>query len=182
MTGSFGRMGTFSFNGNKTITCGGGGAIVTNDLNLGLRAKHLTTTAKQSHPFEFYHDELGYNFRMPNLNAALACAQLELLPQILENKRELAHRYQSYFKEQGICFRTEMPNTKANYWLMCLELENKAQRDIFLKETNLAGVMTRPIWQLMHRLPMYKDCQRDEQVNAHYLEERIVNIPSSYRP
>jgi aminotransferase in exopolysaccharide biosynthesis len=182
MTGSFGQMGTFSFNGNKTITCGGGGAIVTQDANLGARAKHLSTTAKQAHPFEFYHDELGYNFRMPNLNAALACAQLELLPQILANKRELAHQYQSYFKEQGICFRTELPETKANYWLMCLELENKAQRDIFLKETNLAGVMTRPIWQLMHRLPMYKDCQRDAQVNAQFLEERIVNIPSSYRP
>jgi aminotransferase in exopolysaccharide biosynthesis len=182
MTGGFGQMGTFSLNGNKTITCGGGGVIVTNDINLGLRAKHLTTTAKQAHPFEFYHDELGYNFRMPNLNAALACAQLELLPQILVNKRELAQRYQSYFTEQGICFRTELPNTQANYWLMCLELENKAQRDIFLKETNLAGVMTRPIWQLMHRLPMYKDCQRDEQVNAQFLEERIVNIPSSYRP
>jgi perosamine synthetase len=182
MTGGFGQMGTFSLNGNKTITCGGGGAIVTNDINLGLRAKHLTTTAKQAHPFEFYHDELGYNFRMPNINAALACAQLELLPQILANKRVLALEYKSFFDEQGISFRTELPNTKANYWLMCLELENKAQRDVFLSETNAHGVMTRPIWQLMHRLPMYHDCQRDEQINAHFLEERIVNIPSSYRP
>lgn len=182
MTGSFGQMGTFSFNGNKTITSGGGGAIVTNDITLGICAKHLTTTAKKAHPFEFFHDELGYNFRMPNLNAALACAQLELLPQILANKRLLANQYKSFFDEQGICFRTELPNTKANYWLMCLELENKAERDVFLNETNSNGVMTRPIWQLMHRLPMYQDCQRDEQINAHFLEERIINIPSSYRP
>jgi len=182
MTGSFGQMGTFSFNGNKTITCGGGGAIVTNDLSLGAHAKHLTTTAKQAHPYEFFHDELGYNYRMPNLNAALACAQLELLPQILENKRHLATQYQSFFAQQGIEFKTELPNTKANYWLMCLQLENRVERDLFLKQSNENGVMTRPIWQLMYRLPMYKDCPRDEQVNAQYLEDRIVNIPSSYRP
>lgn len=181
MTGSFGQMGTFSFNGNKTITCGGGGAIVTNDLALGAHAKHLTTTAKQAHPYEFFHDELGYNYRMPNLNAALACAQLELLPQILENKRNLATQYQSFFAQQGIEFKSELPHTKANYWLMCLQLENRAERDLFLKQSNENGVMTRPIWQLMHRLPMYKDCQRDEQVNAQFLEDRIVNIPSSYR-
>ncbi|MHA8050746.1 LegC family aminotransferase [Aquirufa sp. ROCK-SH2] len=182
MTGSFGQMGIFSFNGNKTITCGGGGAIVTNDEILGAKAKHLTTTAKQAHPYEFYHDELGYNFRMPNLNAALACAQLELLPKILENKSELATQYQAFFKQQGIKFRTELPNTKANYWLMCLQLENRSERDLFLKHSNENGVMTRPIWQLMHRLPMYKDCPRDEQINAQFLEDRIVNIPSSYRP
>ncbi|MFM6948042.1 MAG: LegC family aminotransferase [Aquirufa sp.] len=182
MTGSFGQMGIFSFNGNKTITCGGGGAIVTNDEVLGAKAKHLTTTAKQAHPYEFYHDELGYNFRMPNLNAALACAQLELLPKILENKRELATQYQAFFKQQGKKFRTELPNTKANYWLMCLQLENRLERDLFLKHSNENGVMTRPIWQLMHRLPMYKDCPRDEQINAQFLEDRIVNIPSSYRP
>lgn len=181
MTGSFGQMGTFSFNGNKTITCGGGGAIVTNDLALGAHAKHLTTTAKKAHPYEFFHDELGYNYRMPNLNAALACAQLELLPQILENKRQLAMQYQAFFAEQGIEFRTELPHTKANYWLMCLQLENRVERDLFLKHSNENGVMTRPIWQLMHRLPMYKNCPRDEQVNAQFLEDRIVNIPSSYR-
>lgn len=180
-TGSFGKLGIFSFNGNKTVTCGGGGAIVTNDLELGIKGKHLTTTAKKPHPYEFYHDELGYNFRMPNLNAALACAQLEQLDAMLANKRELASMYSEFFKEKGIHFRTEMPNTKANYWLMCVELENKAERDLFLKETNANKVMTRPIWQLMYRLPMFKHCQRDQQKNAEFLEERIVNIPSSVR-
>jgi perosamine synthetase len=180
-TGSFGKLGVFSFNGNKTVTAGGGGAIVTNDADLGARAKHLTTTAKRPHPYEFYHDEMGYNYRMPNLNAALACAQLEQLHALLANKRELAEIYSEFFKTQGIKFRTELPDTKANYWLMCVELANKAERDEFLKETNAGGVMTRPIWQLMYRLPMYANCQKDSQVNAEFLEERIVNIPSSAR-
>lgn len=180
-TGSFGKLGIFSFNGNKTVTCGGGGAIVTHDVELGIKGKYITTTAKKPHPFEFYHDELGYNFRMPNLNAALACAQLEQLDTMLANKRELASMYSAFFSEKGISFRTETPNTKANYWLMCVELENKAERDLFLKETNANKVMTRPIWQLMYRLPMYKHYQRDQQKNAEFLEERIVNIPSSVR-
>lgn len=180
-TGSFGKLGIFSFNGNKTITCGGGGAIVSNDLEIGKRAKHLTTTAKRPHPYEFYHDELGYNYRMPNLNASLACAQLEQLPFMLESKRELADMYRNFFAEQGVNFRTELPDTKVNYWLMCVELENKAERDLFLKETNENKVMTRPIWQLMYRLPMYSHCQKDSQKNAEFLEERIVNIPSSVR-
>lgn len=180
-TGSFGKLGIFSFNGNKTVTCGGGGAIVTNDAELGVKGKHLTTTAKQPHPYEFYHDEMGYNFRMPNLNAALACAQLEQLDTILANKRELAKIYSDFFSEKGVNFRTELPNTKANYWLMCVELENREERDLFLKETNANKVMTRPIWQLMYRLPMYAYCQRDQQKNAVYLEDRIVNIPSSVR-
>lgn len=180
-TGSFGKLGIFSFNGNKTVTCGGGGAIVTNDVELGVKGKHLTTTAKRPHPYEFFHDELGYNFRMPNLNAALACAQLEQLETILANKRELASVYYEFFSEKGINFRQELPDTKANYWLMCLELENKDERDLFLKETNANKIMTRPIWQLMYRLPMYAHCQRDQQENAEYLEERIVNIPSSVR-
>ncbi|NRF39141.1 LegC family aminotransferase [Pedobacter foliorum] len=180
-TGSFGKLGIFSFNGNKTITCGGGGAIVSNDLEIGRRAKHLTTTAKRPHPYEFYHDELGYNYRMPNLNASLACAQLEQLPFMLGSKRELADIYSKFFAEQGVNFRTELPDTKVNYWLMCVELENKAERDLFLKETNENKVMTRPIWQLMYRLPMYLHCQRDGQTNAEFLEERIVNIPSSVR-
>lgn len=178
-TGTFGALGAFSFNGNKIVTSGGGGAIVTNDTSLGAYAKHLTTTAKEPHPYEYVHNELGYNFRMPNLNAALACAQLESLEYYLENKRNLAFSYASFFKEQGITFRKEMPNTKANYWLMAVELANKKERDAFLKETNEKGVMTRPIWQLMYRLPMYKDCQKDAQRNAEFLEERIVNIPSS---
>ncbi len=180
-TGSIGELGVFSFNGNKIVTCGGGGAIVTNNENLGIKGKYLTTTAKVPHAFEFYHDELGYNFRMPNLNAALACAQLEQLNSFLENKRKLALEYKSFFDTLEIKFRTETPNTKANYWLMCVELENLKERDLFLSETNNAKVMTRPIWQLMYRLPMYQHCQRDEQLNAQFLEERIVNIPSSVR-
>lgn len=180
-TGGFGDVGVFSFNGNKIITSGGGGAIVTNNLKLGERAKFLTTTAKEPHSYEYVHNELGYNFRMPNINAALACAQIEQLASFLESKRNLAKEYQSFFKEKGMNFRTETSNTKANYWLMCVELENKKERDLFLKVTNKAQVMTRPIWRLMNRLPMYKDCQKDEQVNALFLEARIVNIPSSVR-
>jgi aminotransferase in exopolysaccharide biosynthesis len=180
-TGSIGELGVFSFNGNKIVTCGGGGAIVTNNESLGVKGKYLTTTAKVPHTFEFYHDELGYNFRMPNLNAALACAQLEQLDLFLKNKRSLALEYKSFFDDSGIKFRTETPNTKANYWLMCVELENQKERDLFLSETNNSKVMTRPIWQLMYRLPMYNNCQRDGQLNAQFLEERIVNIPSSVR-
>lgn len=180
-TGGIGEMGVFSFNGNKIVTCGGGGAIVTNNEQLGMKGKYLTTTAKVPHSYEFYHDELGFNFRMPNLNAALACAQLEQLNSFLENKRSLATDYINFFDNSGIQFRTETPNTKANYWLMCVELENQKERDFFLAETNKAKVMTRPIWQLMYRLPMYQYCQRDEQLNAQFLEERIVNIPSSVR-
>lgn len=180
-TGSFGKLGVFSFNGNKIVTCGGGGAIVTNDLKLGERGKYLTTTAKISHPYEYVHDEIGYNFRMPNLNAALACAQFEQLDSFLENKRQLAKEYEGFFANNGIKFRTETPETKANYWLMCVELENKAERDLFLETSNANNVMTRPIWQLMYRLPMYANCQKDEQVNAEFLEARIVNIPSSVR-
>ncbi|MDM1352184.1 LegC family aminotransferase [Myroides marinus] len=180
-TGSFGLLGTFSFNGNKTVTCGGGGAIVTNDLEIGTRAKFITTTAKRPHAYEFYHEELGYNYRMPNLNAALACGQLEQLDVLLASKRQIAQEYIEFFKGENIKFREEMNDTQANYWLMCVELEDRAERDAFLKSTNEAGVMTRPIWQLMYRLPMYQDCQRDAQVNAEFLEDRIVNIPSSAR-
>jgi aminotransferase in exopolysaccharide biosynthesis len=180
-TGSFGKLGVFSFNGNKVVTSGGGGAIVTSDLDLGFKAKHLTTTAKVPHPYEYVHDEIGYNFRMPNLNAALACAQLEQLETFIQNKRNLALEYKVFFESQGIKFRKELPNTKANYWLMCLELENKKDRDSFLKETNENKVMTRPIWQLIFKSPIYSSFQRDSQENAIYLEDRIVNIPSSVR-
>lgn len=180
-TGSFGKLGVFSFNGNKIVTAGGGGAIVTKDAELGGYAKHLTTTAKRPHKFEYFHDELGYNYRMPNLNAALICAQLEQLDNFIKEKRDLAADYAAFFGQRDIKFRTETPDTKSNYWLMCVELENRQDRDLFLKETNENGVMTRPIWQLMYRLPMYKDCQRDAQPNAEFLEERIVNIPSSVR-
>ncbi len=180
-TGSLGDLGVFSFNGNKIVTCGGGGAIVTNNIELGIKGKYLTTTAKVPHPYEYAHNEIGYNFRMPNLNAALACAQLEQLNDFLDNKRKLAQEYNEFFNSKGIKFRTETENTKANYWLMCVELENKIERDLFLKTTNEQNVMTRPIWQLMYRLPMYTHCQKDEQKNAEFLEERIVNIPSSVR-
>ena len=180
-TGSFGKLGVFSFNGNKIVTSGGGGAIVTNNIELGIKAKHLTTTAKVPHPYEYVHDEIGYNFRMPNLNAALACAQIEQLDSFIQNKRALALEYNTFFKTKGINFRTELPNTKANYWLMCLQLDNKKERDIFLKETNENNVMTRPIWQLIFKSPIYSNFQRDAQENAIYLEERIVNIPSSVR-
>ena len=180
-TGTIGLISGFSFNGNKVVTSGGGGAIITNDIELGTKAKYLTTTAKRPHPYEFFHDELAYNYRMPNLNAALACAQLESLNGFLEDKRILANKYAAFFKQTGIKFRQETSNTKANYWLMCVELNNKIERDEFLKNTNDLGVMTRPIWNLMYRLPMYAHCQRDAQTNAEFLEERIVNIPSSAR-
>ena len=180
-TGSFGKLGAFSFNGNKIVTCGGGGMIVTQNEELGKLGKHLTTTAKVPHPYEYVHDQVGYNFRMPNLNAALVCAQLEQLDAFLANKRALAHDYDTFFAGQNIKFRTELENTQANYWLMCVELENVEERNAFLKATNEAKTMTRPIWQLMYRLPMYQHCYRDAQKNAEFLEERIVNIPSSVR-
>ena len=178
-TGSFGKVAVFSFNGNKIVTCGGGGSIVTNDIELAKKGKFLTTTAKEPRPYEYVHNVLGYNFRMPNLNAALACAQLEQLSEFLEKKRELAEKYKSFFKTLGINFRTENPNTKANYWLMCVELEDSKERDLFLELTNSNNVMTRPVWKAMDSLLMYKNCQKDELLNTKFLEDRIVNIPSS---
>ena len=180
-TGSFGEVGAFSFNGNKIVTAGAGGAITTKNIRLGDRAKFLTTTAKEPNTYEFIHNELGYNFRMPNINAALAYAQLEQLPSFLENKRNLAKDYEIFFKENGIKFRTETQGTKANYWLMCIELENKIEFDSFLKHTNDSKVMTRPIWELMFKLPMYNHCERDNQKNALFLKDRIINIPSGVR-
>lgn len=182
-TGTFGLLGTFSFNGNKTVTSGGGGAIVTNDEALAARAKHLSTTAKVAHPWEFAHDAVGYNYRMPNLNAALACAQLEQLPEILRNKRELAELYAGYFAQSGdMRFVTEQSDAQANYWLNCVVLPGRAERDAFLKATNDGQVMTRPIWQLMNSLPMYAYCPCGDLTNAEWLADRVVNIPSSYRP
>jgi perosamine synthetase len=180
-TGSFGKLGVYSFNGNKVVTCGGGGVILTNDENIGIRAKHLTTTAKIPHPYEYVHDEIGYNFRMPNLNAALACAQLEQLDEFVENKRTLAKQYKKYFDTIGINFRTELEHTRANYWLMCIQFSDKKERDSFLKYSNDKKVMTRPIWQLIFKSSTYSKFQRDSQINAIYLEDRIVNIPSSVR-
>jgi perosamine synthetase len=181
-TGSFGLLGTFSFNGNKTITCGGGGAIVTNDESLARRAKHLTTQAKVPHKWEFVHDSVGYNYRMPNLNAALACAQLEQLKVFVENKRDLAASYEKHFSENPrLTFVKEPLNTSANYWLNCILLQNKTERDTFLKETNDRGVMTRPVWQVMNKLPMFEKCQHSELFNSEFIEARLVNIPSSCR-
>lgn len=180
-TGSFGKLGVFSFNGNKIVTSGGGGMIVTQDEMLGVEGKHLTTTAKVPHPYEFYHDRFGFNFRMPNINAALLCAQLEQLNHFLANKRSLADDYAAFFSKKGIKFRKELDGTTVNYWLMCLEFDHVSQRNEFLIETNKEKIMTRPIWQLMYRLPMYSQCFRDEQKNAEFLEQRIVNIPSSVR-
>lgn len=181
-TGSFGMFGVFSFNGNKIVTSGGGGMIVTQDEALGKLAKHITTTAKVPHPYEYVHDLVAYNFRLPNLNAALLCGQLECLPQFLANKRELAGRYATFFEGSDMKFRQELAGTKANYWLMCVETADAEQKLEMLQRTNAAGVMTRPIWQLMYRLPMYSQCYRDSQVNAEFLEQRIVNLPSSITP
>ena len=179
--GSFGVASAFSFNGNKIITSGGGGIITTNDEDIGIKAKYLTTTAKVPHAWEYVHDEFGYNYRMPNLNAALACAQLEQLTVIKESKKKLYNEYQTFFSTQGIQLVDIPRDTDWNYWLTSVLLENKKDRDLFLKETNGSKVMTRPIWQLMYRLPMYNECQKDSQLNAEFLEERIINIPSSVR-
>ena len=179
--GNFGLVSAISFNGNKIITTGGGGSILTNNDRIANRAKYLTTTAKKPHPYEYFHDELGYNFRMPNINAALGCAQLENLDIFLKNKRDLAKDYEKFFKSNGIKFRKELKNTKANYWLMSIELENRRERDLFLKESNELKIMTRPIWTLMHKLPTFMNCQKDSQKNSKFLEDRIINIPSSAR-
>lgn len=181
-TGVFGKIGVFSFNGNKTITCGGGGALITNDEELAKKAKHLTTQAKIPHPWKFRHDEIGYNYRMPNLNAALACAQLEQLDKIVENKRDLAARYEAFFAGTDIPFITESKESKVNYWLNAVILSDEEVRDQFLVKTNEKGVMTRPIWDLMSSLPMFENCQNDGLKNSKWLEKRVVNIPSSYRP
>ena len=180
-TGTFGKLSAFSFNGNKTITTGGGGMIITDDEELAKQAKYLTTTAKVPHPYEYIHDEIGYNYRLPNLNAALGCAQMETLESILKSKRELAEQYIDFFVTQDIDFAKELSDTKVNYWLNAVVLKDKEQRDLFLKETNDSGVMTRPIWTLMNKLEMFKKCQCTDLSNALWLEERVVNIPSGVR-
>ncbi len=180
-TGTFGLMGAFSFNGNKTVTCGGGGAIITSDDQIARKARHLSTTAKIPHVWEYDHDEIGYNYRMPNLNAAMACAQLEQLPAFLENKRKLANLYRDFFSKKNISYVDELPEAKANYWLNALMFDDQSQKESFLADSNANGVMTRPIWKLMNKLGMYKDCQAYNLVNAEWLEQRVVNIPSSVR-
>jgi perosamine synthetase len=181
-TGTFGLLGTLSFNGNKTITTGGGGAILTNDATLARHAKHLTTTAKLPHAWEFRHDEIGYNYRLPNLNAALGCAQLEQLPDKLASKRTLFARYQSAFSQlAGVKLLSEPAQCQSNYWLqtLLLDAENADQRDTVLKTTNDAGYMTRPAWLLMHELAPFKAYPRMDLTMAESLAQRLINIPSS---
>jgi perosamine synthetase len=178
-TGTFGQMGVISFNGNKIITSGGGGCIITNDEMLAKRAKHITTTAKVPHKWEYIHDVIGYNYRMPNLNAALLVAQLENLDTFLVKKRELAMIYKSFFSDKDCCFFEEPFQSKSNYWLNIIILKDIEQRDLFLNEANSKGVMIRPIWTLMNKLTIFKNSQCGELVNAEWFEKRVVNIPSS---
>lgn len=179
--GTFGQLGTLSFNGNKIITSGGGGCIITNDKILAKKAKHLTTTAKVYHKWEFNHDMVGYNYRMPNLNAALLVAQLEKLNNFLASKRKLANEYQLFFQNTDYKFFSEPKDCKSNYWLNCLILKNKLQRDQFLKFTNSKNVTTRPIWTLMNKLSMFKNAECGDLKNSNWLFKRVVNIPSSSR-
>ena len=178
-TGTFGLVNTFSFNGNKIITTGGGGMIVTNSQNLGKRLKHLTTTAKRPHPFEYFHTELAFNYRMPNINAALGVAQLERFGEMLIKKRQVAEKYKKYFDGTEIKFVEAIEGSTSNNWLNAIVFPNRKERDVFLKKTNAKGIMTRPIWTLLSDLPMFKSCEHDGLKNSRWLSDRVVNIPSS---
>lgn len=179
-TGTFGRVGVISFNGNKTITTGGGGMLLFRNEELGKFAKHLTTQAKVPHRWEFVHDHIGYNYRMPNINAAIGCAQMENLERYVENKRETAEKYKDFFKNiPGITFFTEPDNCRSNYWLNVVLLKDRQAQQEFLEYTNDHRVMTRPVWQLMNKLEMFGECETDGLENTRWVEERIVNIPSS---
>lgn len=178
-TGTLGLVSALSFNGNKVITTGGGGMVLCQEEALGAKTKHITTTAKIPHPYEFYHDENGFNYRMPNLNAALGCAQMENLTDFLEKKRQLARQYQEFFKDADTTFVIEPENCRSNYWLNAIICADKTHRDNVLEGTNKGQVMTRPIWTLMTKLPMYKNALQDHLSNSKWLEERVVNIPSS---
>jgi len=180
--GTFGLLGTLSFNGNKIITTGGGGAIVTNDAAIARHAKHLTTTAKRPHRWEFYHDEVAWNYRLPNLNAALGCAQLQRLDDFLARKRALAAKYQAAFAgEAGMRFMREPAGCQSNYWLSTVRLEQPdlSVRDALLTAANEAGYHCRPTWTLLHKLPMYVDCPRAAVPTAERLEASLINLPSS---
>lgn len=178
-TGTFGEMGVYSLNGNKTVTCGGGGAIVTNSQILAKKAKHITTTAKVPHAYEYVHDEIGFNYRLPNINAALACAQMENLAYFIKKKRELAQKYENFFRSEGIPFLKEPEYARSNYWLNAILMPDRKVRDEFLEATSSAGIMTRPAWKLIKELEIYRDCQTGLIKNAEYLGDRIVNLPSS---
>jgi dTDP-4-amino-4,6-dideoxygalactose transaminase len=180
-TGTFGKFGILSFNGNKIITTGGGGMILTDDEALARKAKHITTQAKIPHKWEFAHDTVGYNYRLTNINAALGCAQLENLDYMLELKRNLAEEYKAFFKNSDFEFFSEPAGCRSNYWLNVLITKDRARRDELLAYTNENGVMTRPIWELMNRLPMFAGCQTDSLENSIWFADRVVNIPSSAR-
>ncbi|CAO80543.1 LegC family aminotransferase [Candidatus Cloacimonas acidaminovorans] len=181
-TGTFGKLGILSFNGNKTITTGGGGMILTDDDELGPLAKHLTTTAKKPHPWKFEHNMIGYNYRLPNINAALGCAQMEMLPEILKNKRETAHIYQDFFQTiTDINFITEPEDCISNYWLNAILLKDMKERDAFLEQANAQKVRCRPAWILMNKLEMFNHCLTTEIPISEKIESKLVNVPSSYR-
>ena len=180
-TGTFAQLGVFSFNGNKIITSGGGGCIITNNKALAKKAKHLTTTAKINHKWDFNHDMIGYNYRMPNINAALLLAQLEQLKSFIDKKRKLAHDYKLFFKDLDCSFFEEPKYCRSNYWLNSIILENKKQKNRFLKLTNSKGIMTRPIWKLMNKLPMFENAQSCSLTNSEWLYDRLINLPSSVK-
>ncbi len=178
-TGTFGKLGILSFNGNKPITTGGGGIILTNDEQLAKLANHLTTQAKVPHPWEYIHDYIGYNYRLTNINAALGCAQMESLDYLLQLKRKLAEEYKEFFKNTEFQFFEEPENCRSNYWLNAIITKDRTQRDELLEYTNQNGAMTRPVWELMNRLPMFADCQTDDLENSVWFADRVVNMPSS---
>jgi aminotransferase in exopolysaccharide biosynthesis len=180
-TGTFGMASILSFNGNKLATTGGGGMVITNDEAIANKIRYISTTAKRPHRWEFYHDEVGYNLRMPSLNAAVGLAQLEYFDRILENKRKTARIYQQFFNKIGIKFITEPDKAKSNYWLNAILFDDRKQRDEFLEYSNDNDVQTRPAWTLLHTLPPYQHCQHTEVPNAEYIADRLVNIPSSVR-
>jgi aminotransferase in exopolysaccharide biosynthesis len=180
-TGTFGKAAILSFNGNKPVTTGGGGMVITDDETIASRVRYISTTAKRPHRWEFYHDEVGYNLRMPSLNAAVGLAQLEYLDAIISNKRETSLLYKQFFDSIGISFITEPPEAKSNYWLNAILFADRQERDEFLEYSNDHGVQTRPAWTLLHKLPPYQSCQHTETPNAEYIEDRLVNIPSSVR-
>lgn len=178
-TGTFGKIGVLSFNGNKILTTGGGGMLLFQDEELAKRAKYLTTQAKVPHAWEFVHDEIGYNYRMPNINAALGLAQLEKLPEFLVSKRHIAQLYKEFFSNSDFSFIPEPPNSTSNYWLNCILVNSLKERDAFLKYSNEHNVMTRPAWSLMNELNMFKDCETDQLSNSIFFSNYLVNIPSS---
>jgi perosamine synthetase len=181
-TGTYGKLAAFSFNGNKTVTCGGGGVIITNEEPLGRLGKHLTTQAKLPHKWNFVHDHIGYNYRLPNLNAAVACAQLEQIDAFISDKRKIASMYKNFFEGSQYEFVEEPKYARSNFWLNAILAENKEHRDETLEKLNFAKIMSRPSWKLIHKLEMFKNCYTDTLENSLWVEDRLINIPSSFRP